>query len=89
MNIDISKLRADRRALDRRIIALKQVLRATWTEPMADRQRELLACKHEATELCVLRAWGRGRLHLADRDRCEAIAERRATAYRLRQDGAA
>ena len=48
---------------------------------MADVQHELLALKLEATELCTLRAWLRGRLHLPDRERCEQIAEARAREY--------
>lgn len=89
MTIDIEKLKADRRELERRIRGLELVLRAPWTEPMAARQRELALCKREATQLCVLRAWVRGRLHLPDRDRCEAIAERRARAYPITTEGAA
>jgi hypothetical protein len=48
---------------------------------MADVQHELLALKLEATELCILRAWLRGRWHLPDPDRCQQIAGRRAPAY--------
>lgn len=48
---------------------------------MAHAQHELLALKLEATELCILRAWLRGRLHVPDGDRCQQIAERRAPAY--------
>jgi hypothetical protein len=48
---------------------------------MGDVQHELLALKLEATELCILRAWSRGRLHLPDRDHCQQIAERRAPEY--------
>ncbi|GEM_PF-3941554 len=65
---DLGELRRYRRALDLRIRALKAVLRTRWTEPMVTRQ---------ATELCVLRAWLRGRLHLRDVDLCREIALRR------------
>jgi hypothetical protein len=50
---------------------------------MADEQHELLALKLEATELCILRAWLRGGLHLPDRDRCQQVAEARAPEYAL------
>lgn len=83
MNIDMTKLRTDRRALEQRIIAIKAVLRTTWTAPMAAVQRELHACKLEATELCILRAHLRGKLHLPDRERCEEVATRRMADYAL------
>ena len=81
MKINMERLRHDRRKLDERIRATKRVLRTTWTQPMAHAQHELLALKLEATELCILRAWLRGRLHVPDPDRCQQIAERRAPAY--------
>ena len=81
MRIDMERLRHDRQKLDERIRAAKRALRTTWTRPMADVQHELLALKLEATELCILRAWLRGRLHVPDRDRCQRIAEARAPEY--------
>lgn len=63
MNIDISTLEADMRALERRIRIVKQPLRKPWTEPMAAAQAELLDLAAEATALYTLRAWARGRLH--------------------------
>lgn len=83
MKIDIERLRHDRRKLDERIRTVKRALRTTWTRPMADEQHELLALKLAATELCILRAWLRGRLHLPDRDRCQQVAEARAPEYAL------
>ena len=80
--LNLNTLGEDRRALDDRIRGLKSGLRTTWTRPMAAEQRELLACKREATELCVLRAWARRRWHLDDHDRCREIATRRAPEYR-------
>ena len=74
---DLGELRRYRRALDLRIRALKAVLRTRWTEPMVTRQRLLIRLQREATELCVLRAWLRGRLHLRDVDLCREIALRR------------
>ncbi len=41
-----------------------------------------LALKLEATELCILRAHLRGKLHLPDADRCKAVVERRLSDYR-------
>ena len=54
--VDLVRLRAARAALDLRILALKSELRARWQRPMASEQRELLACKRAATDLCILRA---------------------------------
>ena len=82
-NLNLNQLAGDRRAVEDQIRALKSVLRTTWTRDMAAEQRELVARKREATELCVLRAWARGRWHLADHDRCREIAERRAPEYRV------
>lgn len=83
MNIDIRRLKEDRRALEGRIRSLKALLRTTWTEPMAATQRALLAAKREATELCILRAHLRGKLHLPDADRCREVAQRRMLDYRI------
>jgi hypothetical protein len=78
MNIDINQLRMERRRIDAQIRVLKSDLRTRWTRPMVDVQRQLLAAKHEATELCILRAWLRGNQHLTDTERCRETAERRA-----------
>jgi hypothetical protein len=63
IDIDIPRLEADMRALERRIRIVKQPLRKPWTEPMAAAQAELLDLAAEATALYTLRAWARGRLH--------------------------
>lgn len=63
MNIDITTLETDLRALERRIRIVKEPLRKPWTEPMAAAQAELLDLAAEATALYTLRAWARGRLH--------------------------
>jgi hypothetical protein len=81
MRIDMNRLRADRRLLDERIRTVKRALRTTWVRPMAEEQYELIACKREATELCILRAWLRGKLHLPDAERCREVATARAPAY--------
>jgi hypothetical protein len=85
MKIEMTKLRADRRALETRIRAIKALLGTTWTAPMADLQRELHACKREATELCILRAHLRGKQHLPDADRCREVAERRMVQYAIQE----
>lgn len=82
-NIDINRLRMERRRIDVQIRVLKSELRTRWTRPMVDEQRLLLALKLEATELCILRAWMRGKQHLADRERCRETAERRAVEFQL------
>lgn len=83
MNIDIAQLKADRKALDERILEAKKQLRTTWTRPMGAVQAQLLELKAQVTELHILRAYARGRLHLAnDPDRCREIAEKVAGRYR-------
>lgn len=95
MMIDENMLRADLGALARECRALKNVLRTTWTRPMADEQRRLTRLRRKVTELCVLRAFCRKRLHVrAVRDVEDiaawhaAIAERVAKDYPLAQPGA-
>ena len=88
-NLDLARLRAARGALDIRILALKRVLRARWDSPMGGEQRALLQCKHEATELCILRAWQRGRWHLADHERCAEVAARLEPDFRGAAEAAA
>jgi hypothetical protein len=83
MNIDIHRLKQDRRGLEARIRSLKTLLRSTWTEPMGAVQRSLHAAKREATELCILRAHLRGKLHLPDAERCKEVVERRMAEYRV------
>jgi len=64
MNIDRERLRADLGVLARECRALKNVLGTTWTRPMAEEQRHLVRVRLKVTELCVLRAWSRGKLHV-------------------------
>lgn len=87
MDIDKKKLRADRRVLADRIRAIKMVLRQRWTQPMAETQRILHACKREATELSILWAHARGRRHLPDAERCREVALRRMGEY-VREEAA-
>ena len=62
--LNLGLFRADLRALSGRITTLKRALRARWTGPMAAEQRELARLKLRVTELCSLRAFARGKLHL-------------------------
>ncbi len=54
---DIAQFSAD-------CIHLKKALRTTWTRPMAEEQRRLVRVRRSLTELHVLLAWSRGRLHV-------------------------
>jgi hypothetical protein len=87
MMIDGLKLRADLGVLAHECRALKDVLRETWTRPMADEQRRLTRLRRKVTELCVLRAWSRKRLHVRNVEDAEAwhaaIASRVAKDYPL------
>lgn len=81
--MDVNRLRQDRKVLEERIREVKTALRSTWTKPMDAEQAEHIRLKKEATELCILRAWMRGRLHLADHDLCKEVAERRGAQYQI------
>ncbi len=87
MMIDGPKLRADLGVLAHDCRALKNVLRETWTRPMADEQRRLARLKRRVTELCVLRAWSRRRFHVRNVEDAEAwhaaVASRVAKDYPL------
>jgi len=85
MNINIPQLKQDRRELEEHIRAVKKELRSTWTKPMANAQYELISLKRQATELCILRAWARGRHHLPDADYCQEVAERIAPRYEVEE----
>ena len=89
MNINIPQLKQDRRELEARIRLVKKALRSTWTKPMADTQYELISLKRQATELCILRAYARGRWHLPDVDYCKEVAERIAPRYAREEEAAA
>jgi hypothetical protein len=88
MTINIPKLKQDRRELEDRIRAVKKELRSTWTKPMANLQYELISLKRQATELCILRAWTRGRHHLPDAEYCKEVAERVAKRYEIEEAAA-
>jgi hypothetical protein len=87
MMIDKNKLRADVGVLARECRALKAMLRQTWTRPMADEQRRLTRLKRKTTELCVLRAFCRKRLHVRSvRDVEDVAAWHQAIAERVAKD---
>jgi hypothetical protein len=87
MMIDGNRLRADLGALARECRALKNVLRTTWTRPMADEQRRLARLRRKATELCVLLAFSRNRVHVrAVRDVEDVVAWHAAIAERVAKD---
>ena len=44
--------------------SLKNLLGAPWTRPMAEEQRRLVRVRLRVTELCVLRAYSRGKFHI-------------------------
>lgn len=74
--IDYAKLRAERKAIDQEILELKKELRSPWERPMGAEQNQLRRLKQEATELCILRAYLRGKWHLNDEALCREIAAR-------------
>ena len=83
LDIDSRHFLADLSEVTGRIRQLKRVLGARWQRPMAPEQRELSQLKWRATELCVLRAFGRGKLHVrATSD--DASAESEALEYHRR-----
>ena len=83
MMIDGNKLRADLGVLARECRALKNMLRTTWTRPMADEQRHLARLRRRVTELCVLRAFSRRRLHARSGGPASDLAERVAWHTRI------
>ncbi len=94
LTLNSSLFLSDLRHISERIRILKQALGAPWCAPMAAEQRELQRSKQRATELCALRAFSRGKLHLTRAPRgaeptwdAEAyhrrVAERLAPSYSL------
>lgn len=62
--LDHSKIRSDIALLIADCIHLKSLLRTTWTRPMADEQRRLVRVRRKLTELFVLLAFSREKLHV-------------------------
>jgi hypothetical protein len=67
VSFDVPEIIANIKLTAEEIRPLKRRLRQRWTEPMADTQRALIRLKRRATELCVLRAFLRHRIHLHHR----------------------
>lgn len=90
MHIDIPKIIANIKQIESEIRPLKRALRRRWTEPMAPTQRKLMRLKRRATELYVLRAHLRGKVHAVNRPEgwVERVAERAALAYRVEDKSA-
>ena len=92
--LDVARFRIEIAGITEHIIHLKRQLRTTWTRPMATEQRELSKLKLRATELCALRAFSRGKLHVRsgpgpDWDPVlyhRRIAERLGPAFALAQE---
>ncbi|MGE0328487.1 MAG: hypothetical protein AB7S68_39600 [Polyangiaceae bacterium] len=66
----LDALHASRRAFEAESRALKQRLRSTWQEPMADAQRRLHQLRHSLTEIYCVLALTRGRAHRRHEPRC-------------------
>jgi hypothetical protein len=64
IEVDIHALRLSLAETAAEIRELKRTLRQTWTRPMAVEQRALHELAQQATLLCILRAYLRGRHHL-------------------------
>lgn len=92
MNVDLPRIVADIKMTAEQIRPRERALRRRWEGPMADTQRALTRLKRRATDLCVLRAHLRGRIHLRSRPpafsgewepEAARIAERVALVYAL------
>jgi len=62
-HIDPYLVQQDIRNIEAEIAKVKAPLRTTWTKPMGREQFDLLRLRAEATDLYILRAWMRGKLH--------------------------
>jgi len=61
--IDIKKYKEDIHRIEEEIRTLKEKLRTKWTKPMGEEQWDLIGLRAQATELCIFRAWMRGKIH--------------------------
>jgi hypothetical protein len=62
--IDASRLKSDINALIADCIHLKTLLRTRWTRPMAEEQKRLARVRRKLTDLFILLAASRKRLHI-------------------------
>jgi len=81
MEYNINQLNTDLAEIEEQIRTVKSALRSTWTKFMDSEQYQLIDLKWQATQRYVLRAYARGRFHLADHDECKKIAEKTAKLY--------
>jgi len=63
MNLDTRRLADDVVRLIVECTELKKLLRTTWTRPMADEQRALARARRRVTDLFILKAHLRGKIH--------------------------
>jgi hypothetical protein len=90
-SIDKNRLKSAIASLTLDCIHLKQVLRTRWTRPMIDEQRRLIRVRRAITELHVLLALSRKRLHVihpprdftGDREKWNAAEYNQTIATRL------
>jgi hypothetical protein len=75
MTIDRQRLRHDITLYATQSRQTKRTLRAPWSRPMADEQKQLHRLARLLTERLVLLAWSRGRLHVTTRPRELGAAE--------------
>ncbi len=68
-SLSIPDLVNDIRSLSAECVALKRVLRVPWIRPMGAEQRLHARLSRRLTELFILRAWLRGKLHVTSRPR--------------------
>jgi hypothetical protein len=90
-SIDQNRLKSAIASLTLDCIHLKQVLRTRWTRPMIDEQRRLIRVRRSVTELHVLLALSRKRLHVihpprdftGDREKWNATEYNQTVASRI------
>jgi hypothetical protein len=81
--LDRNRLRAALRELADECTRIKRLLRATWERPMADEQRRACRLRRNLTELHILLAWTRARLHVTSSTQAGAEWDARAHAARI------
>ena len=81
--LDISKIKLEMAQLVADCIHLKSVLRTAWVRPMAEEQRRLIRVRRALTELFVLLAHARKKVHVRKAPR-DWVGEWDAAAYHER-----
>jgi hypothetical protein len=64
VSVDRARLGRDIAALERDAVHLKSLLRTRWLRPMGEEQRRLVRVRRSLTELFVVLALSRGKLHV-------------------------